>query len=315
MQYAPVPTKRQLSKFANSIASDSEARHVRRIEGGLGCTTDVLELSEPVDIRRRLILRRHGDWRENRAEGVVERELTAIRIASAGDVPVPDLIWVDNEHIFDESAFVISYVDGEPLARYDRPGDWPEQTATAIAQVHTAPLSNRAKTHLNDIERLPDKWRSEREPSDKFTSHPQGVKIWERRQELLEITPKAETSFLHADFWTGNTLWKEGKLVSVIDWEDAGFGDPAVDISGCANDLRMSGFDEGADRFVDAYSKITGNDLESLALWTIAGLAGGLGEIERQLPSYHAAGWPELSAEDLVEIHDRLIERALTETR
>jgi aminoglycoside phosphotransferase (APT) family kinase protein len=30
---------------------------------------------------------------------------------------------------------------------------------------------------------------------------------------------------LHGDFWPGNTLWKDGQLVAIIDWEDAASGD------------------------------------------------------------------------------------------
>ena len=26
---------------------------------------------------------------------------------------------------------------------------------------------------------------------------------------------------MHGDYWPGNTLWKDGRLVGIIDWEDA----------------------------------------------------------------------------------------------
>jgi aminoglycoside phosphotransferase (APT) family kinase protein len=36
---------------------------------------------------------------------------------------------------------------------------------------------------------------------------------------------------LHGDFWPGNVLWKEDRLVAVIDWEDAALGDPLADFA------------------------------------------------------------------------------------
>ncbi|MDQ7863845.1 aminoglycoside phosphotransferase family protein [Peribacillus frigoritolerans] len=36
---------------------------------------------------------------------------------------------------------------------------------------------------------------------------------------------------LHGDYWPGNILWKEDKLVSIIDWEDSGLGDPLTDLA------------------------------------------------------------------------------------
>jgi aminoglycoside phosphotransferase (APT) family kinase protein len=36
-------------------------------------------------------------------------------------------------------------------------------------------------------------------------------------------------SLLHGDYWPDNTLWRDGRLVCVIDWEDAALGDPLAD--------------------------------------------------------------------------------------
>jgi aminoglycoside phosphotransferase (APT) family kinase protein len=43
---------------------------------------------------------------------------------------------------------------------------------------------------------------------------------------------------VHGDYWPGNVLWRDGKLVGVIDWEvgvidweEAAFGDPMADLA------------------------------------------------------------------------------------
>ncbi len=44
--------------------------------------------------------------------------------------------------------------------------------------------------------------------------------------------PQQNTSaLLHGDYWPGNILWRDGRLVGVIDWEDAALGDPLADLA------------------------------------------------------------------------------------
>lgn len=38
-------------------------------------------------------------------------------------------------------------------------------------------------------------------------------------------------TILHGDFWPGNIMWNDGKLLSIIDWEDAAYGDPLADFA------------------------------------------------------------------------------------
>jgi aminoglycoside phosphotransferase (APT) family kinase protein len=42
---------------------------------------------------------------------------------------------------------------------------------------------------------------------------------------------------LHGDYWPGNVLWHDGKIVAVIDWEDARLGDPLIDLAMSRLDL------------------------------------------------------------------------------
>jgi len=50
--------------------------------------------------------------------------------------------------------------------------------------------------------------------------------------EAVWPLPQRNTSvLLHGDFWPDNSLWKDGQLVAVIDWEDAALGDPLADVA------------------------------------------------------------------------------------
>ena len=43
--------------------------------------------------------------------------------------------------------------------------------------------------------------------------------------------PRGEPVFLHGDVWPGNLLWVGDRCVGLIDWKEAGVGDPGVDLA------------------------------------------------------------------------------------
>ena len=42
--------------------------------------------------------------------------------------------------------------------------------------------------------------------------------------------PRGESVLLHGDPWPGNLLWIGDRCVGLIDWKEAGVGDPGVDL-------------------------------------------------------------------------------------
>ncbi len=275
---------------------------------------DLIELVVSGGLHRTVILRRYSSSGDDVGRRVA-RELAAMRVAAAGGVSAPELVWVDENGIFEEEAIVISHVDGHTVTRPGGLDDWADQIAIAAAQIHSVTVDPETRRGLNDLERFVANCIAETEPPEKFMAHPFGVRLWERRQELLGSLGRSESTFVHADFWVGNTLWRDNRLVAVIDWEDAGFGDPLLDVADCANDMRFGGFDREADQFVSRYVQESGSDLASLPLWTIIAQTHPLPDIARWLPSFQAMGWPDMTVDELRERHRRMIERALAETR
>ncbi len=123
--------------------------------------------------------------------------------------------------------------------------------------------------------------------------------------------PLGEPCFVHNDYWPGNVLSRGGRLIAVIDWEDAGFGDPMVDVAYCESDMRYAGLDDAADRFIAKYVEKSGRDLVSLELWAVMALARPLPDIARWLESWQMMGQPGMRAGVLRSRHTRLIEMAL----
>jgi Ser/Thr protein kinase RdoA (MazF antagonist) len=79
---------------------------------------------------------------------------------------------------------------------------------------------------------------------------------------------------LHGDYWPGNVIWHDGRLVAVIDWEDARLGDPLADLATARVELLCRYGDEAMERFTHQYlaarhDTIGPLRLDSLALWEL----------------------------------------------
>ena len=104
---------------------------------------------------------------------------------------------------------------------------------------------------------------------------------------------------LHGDFWPGNTLWKDGRLVAVIDWEDAAIGDPLADVANARLELLWALGIDAMKAFTRRYASIATavdfTDLPYWDLWADLRLAGrtsewGLDEItEKAMRAGHEA--------------------------
>lgn len=108
-----------------------------------------------------------------------------------------------------------------------------------------------------------------------------------------------EPVLLHYDFWVGNTLWRDGHLVAVVDWSGARRGPCAVDVAWLRLDLILQGRDEAADLVVDHYERHAGRQITDLVAWDLQAAAQADPVVESWLPNYHGIGLVHLTAEQL----------------
>ena len=56
----------------------------------------------------------------------------------------------------------------------------------------------------------------------------------------------------------------------MVDWEEAAFGDPAIDVAYCRMDFFLRGLPQVAEDFLMAYETATGRSLANLGFWELA---------------------------------------------
>lgn len=221
----------------------------------------------------RVVVRRYkvfGDY--DRGEKA-RREFNTFRLLNQYKIPAPEALFLDEKgDVLGIPGIVTRFVDGK-LIMDTHPSDplnWARKLARTLARIHSIPCGKVELSYLLD-------GNAEVAWVVKFDSPPPymqaylgGVEIW---QLMCDQYPKLETDtpvLLHIDYWTGNILWHENEISAVIDWEEAAYGDPAVDVAYARMNILLMGLPDAADEFLRVYELETGRALKNMAFWELA---------------------------------------------
>lgn len=106
-------------------------------------------------------------------------------------------------------------------------------------------------------------------------------------------------TLLHGDYWPGNLLWADQRLVAVLDWEEAAIGDPLADLSIARLDVLWAFGAAAMDRFTQHYREQTQLDWNDLPRWDLCAALRPMSNLARWAPSY---ALPPISRPDVTEL-------------
>jgi aminoglycoside phosphotransferase (APT) family kinase protein len=160
-------------------------------------------------------------------------EAVAIPLARRAGVRTPELVVFDESHsILDVPYSVVTRVDGTDLAAEPFEHHAYVDVGRQLAKLHAADLTARGYPWLRDTGDL----AAEAPFRDVLAAgllHADGVRWFRALCERLDVTlaagPNAPRVFIHDDVKPDNVMIDRSGAVHLIDWGDAGFGDPAHD--------------------------------------------------------------------------------------
>jgi aminoglycoside phosphotransferase (APT) family kinase protein len=197
---------------------------------------------------------------------------------------------------------VTAFIDGEPPAGPTGP-DFTGQLATALADLHQAGFARSDAAFLPDIGSVSAQMLGTR-PVELDDSISEAAV----RAALTGHWPPPQVNspaILHGDYWPGNTLWRSGNLVGVIDWEDAVFGDPLADLGNARLEILMHYGHDAMDEFTRQYCALQpGLDLVALPYWDLYAALRPSGQMDRW-------GLADAELEGFRSAHRRLVADAL----
>jgi aminoglycoside phosphotransferase (APT) family kinase protein len=124
----------------------------------------------------------------------------------------------------------------------------------------------------------------------------------EVRSRWAEVVAPPEV-LTHGDYWSGNVVWREGRLTGIVDWSSGSRGPRGFDVGWCRLDLVLL-CDEGiADEFLAAYEAEAGQAVADMRLWDAWALARSADLVGSWVPNYLPLGRADLDADELRRRH------------
>jgi aminoglycoside phosphotransferase (APT) family kinase protein len=259
---------------------DPQAKLLRTwaLQGGVSAQMTAFEIALPGGRTRTLIVRQHGEVERRGNPRIAADEFRLLQALQTVRLAVPAPLYLDtSREILPAPYLVLEYVEGAPEFAPPDLDDLVRQLASYLAQVHRVDLSNPALPFL----RRHGKGYGPR-PGELDVSLQEG-RIRDALEAAWPLAHLNEPALLHGDFWPGNVLWKDGRLVAVVDWEDARVGDPLADVGNARLELLWAFGREAVQRFMEAYqSRMPNLDLADLPFWDLCAALRPAGKL---------AGW------------------------
>jgi len=301
------PLSREIVKtLLDTIAPETTSFAIHELPGSYSNITNLVEAQAPDGTTARYVVRRYVTFGTYSLEQKARREFKTYELLYPLGAPVPEPLFLDDAgDVLDTPGIVTRYVSGQHVMSPADPLPWAQTLAKTLADLHSIACDTNTHPFLLDAntEALWFLYRNDAMP-DLFRGYPQGPAVWQTIRDCKPAVQPVSPTLIHLDYWSGNVLWNDDRIAAVIDWEEAAYGDPAIDVAYCRMDMFQGGMDEAADAFVTAYEAHTGHPTANLGFWELAAVAR---------PMHAPDGWISESPakERFVHFVDQALERAL----
>lgn len=235
---------------------------VRRLRGGITSAVHRVALVRGDD-RRHVVLRRFLWDTRDASAWAVRTEATVLRTVAPA-VPVPPVLIEAPDGLVDGSApaLVLERAPGRVDLTPADPDRWLDELVGMLVRIHDLDVDGPTPFR---------RWTR----TDTFVV-PRGATkpdIWRRAFAILQDEPAVtERSFIHRDYQHFNLLWRRGRITSVLDWNAATNGPPAIDVGHCRLNLAVLYSAEMADDFLRRYEAEVGTEVDPW--WDLDELCG-----------------------------------------
>jgi len=272
----------RFEQLIQKIDPQNQLRRVWTLTGGVSAQVTGLEMVRANGSTIKMIVRQHGDADFNANPTIATDEFKLLHRLHGHGLPTPMPYFMDIScQIFERPVIVMEFIEGTTDFAPAPVQEAARQLAQVLAKIHAVELSTHDWSFLPD-QMIKDAAFLRVRPTRLDESLDEG-----RIREVLEgVFPFPDGNppvLLHGDFWLGNTLWQEGRLISVIDWEDAGVGEPLSDLASARMELLWSSGMEAMHSFTVSYQTLMPTlRYDSLPYWDL---------LAAILPAFKIALW------------------------
>jgi aminoglycoside phosphotransferase (APT) family kinase protein len=117
---------------------------------------------------------------------------------------------------------------------------------------------------------------------------------------------------VHGDLWYGNTLWDEGRLTAVLDWDCAGVGPAGIDLGSLRCDAAWCHGVDAAEHILRGWEAEAGRPASDVPYWDAVAALASPPDMGWFPVSMSAQGRPDLTREVMLERRDAFLDDALS---
>ncbi len=276
MKHEFSPSPDSLNELLGIIAPGSTVTAVHCFEASYSNYTHRVEIMSADGKRSKIVTRCYAEHGVPREKAI--REFKTYEFLQAyPDIPVPKPLYLDADgDILGLSGIVTGFAKGKQIEAQPESLHWTRictKAARMLAKIHAVPIDSAVQDYLMDGNTEGVWFIKSGEVPDYMRSHPDGARVWQAVHELRPNLPPVKPALVHIDFWSGNLLWENDQISAIVDWEEAGYGDPGLDVAYCLMELYLEGMDTAAAEFLQAYEAEAGQAITNLAYWELAAAA------------------------------------------
>jgi prepilin-type processing-associated H-X9-DG protein len=239
------------------------------IAGAVFSKVSGIEAAGTDGLRCTLVLRQYGAAILGAVPDIADTEYRLLKLLSAAGLPVPRPCLADESgSIVPGSCLLMENIDGERVHKPDDLSSFARQLAAALAVVHNSGIARADVPFLPDIGAY---------VADELGAGPHKLDgvvpetaIRRALQANWQLPQVSQPVVLHGDYWPGNVLWCDGRVVGIIDWEEAAFGDPMADLANIRLELFWHFGSATMDLLTDTYLALRpGVGTATLPMWDL----------------------------------------------
>jgi aminoglycoside phosphotransferase (APT) family kinase protein len=300
---------KNLERLVQRIDPKGRLLRTWQLKGGASAQMTAIEVGRLDGQTKKLIVRQPGKETPQQNPHAARNEFRLLQILhSAGlAVPMPYHL-VETNEIFTLPCLVVEYIEGDLEFAPSNLADFTFQLAAQLARIHHI---NRSDTDLaflaQEATGFAEELAGQRTTLDKSIDE---ARIRKKLQSLKPYSQWNETVLLHGDFWPGNVLWKDAKLVAVIDWEDAHLGDPLMDVAISRLDILLIFGVKAMTSFTNYYQSMNPINFTNLPYWDLYAALRAAPHLNEWATIYPLLGRNDITERTIREAHSLFITQA-----
>lgn len=211
--------RHELEQIVQSVAPRGQLLRAWSLPGGMSAQMDALEIMLPDGRTQKLVVRRYNENHLRRNPNAAATEFRLLHLTHSAGLPTPQPYYLDAAGQY----LIMEFMAGKMLFAPANVNQHVTQLATQLAQIHRLNKTNSDISFLGESVTLcTELGRQPLTDIDPSLNEAQICSALASRP--LAPSQTRPLTLLHGDFWPGNSLWQDGELVAVIDWEDAMWG-------------------------------------------------------------------------------------------